>query len=165
VIACHGSKVEGTLLAVPEETGALDDAALARAHARHRMAIAKTLDRIPVDVTHLHGIDFHAYLPKQGPTLVTLHLPLDWYPAGALRPSRPDLWLHPVSQAQLARAPQGAVLEPPIPNGVDADLLGGTHARREFALVLGRICPEKGIHLAIDAAKMAGLPLLIGGKA
>ncbi|TIP77421.1 MAG: glycosyltransferase family 4 protein, partial [Mesorhizobium sp.] len=27
-----------------------------------------------------------------------------------------------------------------------------------------RICPEKGIHLALDATKQAGVPLVIGGK-
>ena len=37
------------------------------------------------------------------------------------------------------------------------------HARRGFALTLGRICPEKGQHLALDAAHAAGLPLLLGG--
>ncbi len=33
-----------------------------------------------------------------------------------------------------------------------------------FALLLSRICPEKGIHLAIEAAKRADMPLLIGGE-
>jgi glycosyltransferase involved in cell wall biosynthesis len=30
-------------------------------------------------------------------------------------------------------------------------------------LMLGRICPEKGFHLGIDAAKDAGLPVVLGG--
>ena len=29
--------------------------------------------------------------------------------------------------------------------------------------MLARICPEKGVHLAIDAAQLAGVPLLIAG--
>ena len=37
-------------------------------------------------------------------------------------------------------------------------------AKRNFALVLSRICPEKGIHIAIDAAKRAEIPLLIAGE-
>src|SRR5690606_8381990 len=34
-----------------------------------------------------------------------------------------------------------------------------------FALVLSRICPEKGIHLALDAAHLADMPLIVGGQA
>lgn len=163
VVACEGSKVAGTFVPVPAETGTLDDAAKLRAQARHRDAIAAARLRWPIDVVHLHGIDFAAYLPADGPTLATLHLPLDWYPAEVLRPVREDLWLHAVSASQQARAPAGARLHPPIPNGVDIEALAQRHARRDFALVLGRVCPEKGIHLGLDAAKQADLPLLIGG--
>jgi glycosyltransferase involved in cell wall biosynthesis len=164
VIAMEGSCVAGELLAVPAETGPLDETARRRAHARHREAIAKALDRYPIDVVHLHGIDFYAYQPDRAPTLVTLHLPLDWYPSEALHPNRPDLWLHAVSKSQQATAPAGTVLTDPIPNGVDVDALSQRHARRGFALLLSRICPEKGIHLAIDAAKAVDMPLLIGGE-
>lgn len=164
VLACEGSSAAGTLFAVPAETGALDEAARQRAHARHRKAITAARRRWPVDLVHLHGIDFDAYLPEYGPTLVTLHLPLDWYPPEALMPARDDLWMHAVSESQQARAPAGARLKPPIPNGVDIDALARRHAKRRFALVLGRICPEKGVHLALDAARLAELPLIVGGQ-
>jgi len=36
--------------------------------------------------------------------------------------------------------------------------------KRNFAIALGRICPEKGLHIALDAAKRAGTRLLLGGK-
>jgi glycosyltransferase involved in cell wall biosynthesis len=164
VIACEASRVAGRLIATPAETGILDEAAKHRAQARHREAIRLAMARYPIDVVHLHGIDFDAYLPPAGPTLVTLHLPLDWYPAEALLPGRDDLWLCPVSQSQLRRAPAGARLREPAPNGVDIAGLSGTAAKRSFALMLGRVCPEKGLELAIDAAKAADMPLLIGGQ-
>ena len=164
VLACEGSSVAGALFAVPAETGRLDDAARRRAHIRHRDAIAAARRRWSVDLVHLHGIDFDAYLPEDGPTLVTLHLPLDWYPPQALSPARSDLWLHAVSESQQASAPSGAILKPPIPNSVDIDALVRRHARRDFALVLGRICPEKGVHLALDAARLAEMPLIVGGQ-
>ncbi|WP_394889275.1 glycosyltransferase [Mesorhizobium sp. AaZ16] len=104
VLACEGSSVAGTLFAAPAESGMLDEAAKQRAHARHRDAITAVRRRWPVDLVHLHGIDFDAYLPQDGPTLVTLHLPLDWYPPGALEPARDDLWMHAVSASQQARA-------------------------------------------------------------
>lgn len=164
VVACEGSRVAGALFPVPAESGTLDDAAKLRAQARHRDAIAAARRRWPVDVVHLHGIDFAAYLPADGPTLATLHLPLDWYEPQALSPTRDDLWLHAVSASQQKCAPAKARLHPPILNGVDIDTLARRHARRSFALVLGRVCPEKGIHLALEAAKRADLPLLIGGQ-
>lgn len=164
VVACKGSSAAGTLVETPAETGALDETAKSRAQRAHRAAIAAARARWPVDVVHLHGIDFDAYLPDDGPTLVTLHLPLAWYPQDVLRPAREDLWLHAVSDAQQNTAPAGSRLIPPIPNGVDVDALNDARSRRNFALVLSRICPEKGIHLAIDAAKRAGVPLAIGGQ-
>src|SRR5262249_17535505 len=33
-----------------------------------------------------------------------------------------------------------------------------------YLLHIGRYCPEKGTHLAIDAARMAGLPLVLAGR-
>lgn len=164
VIACEGSRVASQLLATPAETGVLDEAAKARAQGRHREAIAAALRRFPIDLVHLHGIDFAAYMPEGVPVLVSLHLPLDWYPPAILRPQRDDLWLVPVSAAQAATAPPGARLRPPIPNGVDPALFAAPHARRRFALLLSRVAPEKGVHLALDAAHRAGLPLLIGGQ-
>jgi glycosyltransferase involved in cell wall biosynthesis len=165
VIACAGSSTHGQLVEVPRETGPLDDAARARAWARHRAAVAGVLERWPVDLVHLHGIDFHAYLPPPGvPALATLHLPPDWYPSEALVPQRPDTWLHCVSQAQAKVCTLSPNLLPPITNGVPVAELTARHAKRNFALMLGRVCPEKGIHLAIEAAKQARVPLLIAGE-
>jgi glycosyltransferase involved in cell wall biosynthesis len=164
VIAAEGSTTAGTLLPVPAETGVLDEAARRRAEAHHCGAIARAIAEWPIDVIHLHGLDFQTYLPWAMPTLVTLHLPLDWYPAEALQPDREDLWLVPVSRSQAKSAPAGAILRPPIGNGVDAGNLHRPLRRRAFALLLSRICPEKGIHLALDAAHRAGVPLLIGGR-
>lgn len=164
VVAAEGSQAAGTLLPVIAENGMLDDACKSRAQLRHREAIAAARRRWPVDVVHLHGIDFNAYLPGNGPTLVTLHLPLGWYSPEVLRPDRDDLWLHAVSRSQHDSAPVGAELRPPIPNGVDTAALSRRCAKRGFALMLGRICPEKGVHLALDAAHLAQVPLVVGGQ-
>lgn len=164
VIACEGSRTAGTLFAVPLEDGVLDDAAKQRAQARQREAIAIARRRWPIDVVHLHGLDFHGYLPGDGPTLATLHLPLGWYPPEALHPARDDLWLHAVSEAQARTAPAHARLHRTITNGVDIERLEGTFSKRSFALMLARICPEKGVDIALRAARLADLPLIVGGQ-
>lgn len=166
VIAPEGSGVAGTLLPVPAHRGPLDDAVKARAQEHHARAIADALRRFAVDVVHLHGIDFYAYLPPPGvPVLATLHVPLDWYPAGTFPVTRPDTWLHCVSGRQHATFPPAPNLLPPIENGVPVEALAAhPHAKRDFALMLSRLCPEKGIHLGIRAAKRAGVPLLIAGE-
>ncbi len=165
VVACEGSAVAGTLVATPRPEGALTDAVKREAQRRHRQAIRRALAAWPVDVVHLHGLDFPAYLPPPGPpALVTLHLPPAWYPPEAFRPARPLTYLQPVSASQRRACPPCAALLPEIENGVRVEGRPARHARRRFALALGRVCPEKGFHLALDAAARAGVPLLIGGQ-
>ena len=165
VIACEGSAVAGTLLPIPRGCGPLDGAARDVAHAHVRRHLATTQS----DIVHLHGIDFSAYLPPfGGPALATLHLPPAWYDHAALNPARPRTWLHCVSAAQhraLECVPHTATVLPPIENGVDVAALGAVrHGRRGYAITLGRICPEKGQHTALQAARRAGVGLLIGGE-
>jgi glycosyltransferase involved in cell wall biosynthesis len=118
-----------------------------------------------IDLVHMHGIDFHHYLPPPGmPVLVTLHLPPDWYPPEVFRLQRPDTWLHAVSASQHRACPPCHNLLPPVENGVPVDRLPLPLTRRRFALVLGRICPEKNQHAALEAGSRAGLPVLLGGQ-
>jgi glycosyltransferase involved in cell wall biosynthesis len=165
VVACEGSQTAGALIGVPYPAGRIDDAVRAATYARVGDAIRAALRRFPIDVIHMHGIDFHAYLPPPGMTvLVTVHLPPSWYPPEALAPRRPDTWLHGVSASQQSAFPPGTPLLPAIDNGVPTDRLPARHAKRGYALCLGRICPEKGFHLALEAARHAGRPLLLAGS-
>jgi hypothetical protein len=162
VVAPLGSQVAGELLPVPPVPAMIGEDDLNAARAAVRARIAEAVARGGVDVIHLHGIDFPHYLPEEGPpVLVTLHLPLDWYPAEALRPERPDVALHPVSAAQAATAPPGARLGEPIENGVELPFPG--ERKRSFAFALGRICPEKGFDDALDAARLARVPFQMAG--
>jgi glycosyltransferase involved in cell wall biosynthesis len=161
VVAQQGSRVAGDLVEVPAVAGDVGEAARRRTHTAVRDAVAEALVRERPDVVHLHGIDFWAYLPAGAPAMVSLHLPLDWYPPSALA-ARPGVWLTPVSRAQLRRAPAGLQFAEPIENGVDVEAF--LPARKAgFCLALGRICPEKGFHMALAAARTAGVPLLLAG--
>ncbi len=163
VIAQQGSRCAGTLLPIPAHEGPIDELALARAHAATRQTIADVLRSVHVDVVHLHGVDFDRYAPLSGvPLLATLHLPPEWYPAEAF--ALPGIHLVCVSASQRRRCPPGAPLLPEVENGVDLARFAPARTRRGFALALGRICPEKGFHFALRAARSAGLPLLLAGR-
>jgi glycosyltransferase involved in cell wall biosynthesis len=165
VIACEGSRTEGTLIATPLASGTLDDNVRARAQERHRRAILAAMEHWQFDLIHMHSLDFHTYLPPPGPpVLATLHLPPDWYPPQIFQPARPDTWLQCVSATQQSHCPASHALVPYIANGIPLEQLR-THVRkREYAVALGRICPEKGFHLALDAAVEAGRPAVIAGE-
>jgi glycosyltransferase involved in cell wall biosynthesis len=164
VIAHEASRVAGTLVPVPA-AGEVSDDTWPRVHATVRIAMAHALARWPVDVVHMHGLDFHAYLPAADvPTLATLHLPPAWYPARELKPRRPDTWLNPVSAAQARDCPRLPALLDPVPNGIDLARMASRARKRGWAMALGRICPEKGFHHALDAARLADVPLLLAGE-
>lgn len=165
VIARQGSSVSGTLVATPAHEGEYDEETKGIAQTQHREAIIEVLDRWSVDVVHLHGLDFIHYLPPPGvPVLVTLHLPLSWYPEEVFRLDRPDTYVHCVSRSQREACLNGIRLLPEIENGVDVDALAVRHAKRGFVLSLGRICREKGFHVALDAARRANVPMVLAGE-
>jgi glycosyltransferase involved in cell wall biosynthesis len=119
----------------------------------------------PVDIVHCHGIDFAAHLPpSEVPTLVTLHLAAEFYDPEALRPNGRPIWFNCVSEAQRRGFPAGMRMLPVVENGIPVDAFADEEPAAEFALALGRICPEKGFHLAIEAAGLARMPLLLGGE-
>jgi glycosyltransferase involved in cell wall biosynthesis len=162
VIALEGSRVAGDLIALPPTRGLISDSARAEVWARCRAAIGQVLTRRTIDLIHCHGIDYHHYLPGPGtPLLATLHLPGDWYAPEALSPRRPDTWLQGVGPLQ---GIVGRHVVPAIENGVPIERLSARHRKRRFALVLARVCAEKGVHLAIEAAKQADIALLIAGQ-
>lgn len=164
VIAPLGSQVAGHLVPVRIDDEVLDGAAVGRAHAAVIAETARVIARERIDVVHMHGIDFDRYLPAPGPpVLATLHLPPKWYAREALRPARPDTHLCCVSEVQRAAAPSWAAPAYVIPNGVPIDALRFRSRKARFCLVLARICPEKGIHEALDAADEAGVPLVVAG--
>ena len=164
VIAAEGSRPAGTHLPVPQPAGEIDPRSRAFVYGEVRRLIAEALAQHRPHVVHFHGVDFQEYLPKAAvPAMVTLHLPLSWYDPAAFEDYGNRAWLIPVSWDQVRRGPANLQLADPIENGVDLEAFGMARKRR-FALLLSRICPEKGIHLALDAAKQAGMPLIIAGS-
>jgi glycosyltransferase involved in cell wall biosynthesis len=166
VIACRGSACAGALAATPWDDTTLDESSRAERYEHLRRHVERVAREAGAHVVHLHGLDFARYLPASDvPVLATLHLPLSFYPLQALAPSRARTWLNGVSESQMAAAPAGVPHWPVVANGVRVDRfrpLPG--ARRRYAIAVGRICPEKGIDLALDAARSARTPMLVLGR-
>ncbi|CAL8972508.1 D-inositol 3-phosphate glycosyltransferase [Rhodoplanes serenus] len=167
VIAAAGSQVAGELMALPPIGGLLDDDAVARGRRAAADQITAVLRSRRIDLVHLHGVDFDHYRPagppNNPPVVATLHLPLAWYAEAALMP-RPGTHLVCVSASQRATRPDLAGRLAVIENGVAVDRFAPGRRRCGYALMLARICPEKGVHLALDAARRADMPLLIAGE-
>lgn len=165
VVATEDSRVTGKLLPVAATKSVTDDVqSTVWRQCRERMTEA--LLSYPVDVIHFHGIDFHRYLPPgPWPKLVTLHLPPDWYPAEAFQSAAEEnVFFHCVSHSQQQRCSSRVAMLPPIPNGVEVPDELPDELKSDFVLALGRICPEKGFHLALDAAKHAQVKMLLAGS-
>ena len=165
VIAAEGSKVHGTLIPAPRNKGILDNAVRDWGRRVHRQLIKETLAKYQVDLVHMHSLDFHCYLPPERvPVLATLHLPPTWYPDSIFKLNRKGFHMNCVSRSQNQTCPWSRNLLPPVSNGVDLERLGGNLRKRNFALAMGRICPEKGYHFALDAAREAGIDMLLAGE-
>ena len=170
VVAAEGSVVAGQLVPTPLTAGVIDERVRERVVAAHQHGIDHACAAAAVKLVHLHGIDFHLYrIPEHIPVLVTLHLPPSWYPESIWElPAR--FHLQCVSASQLRACP-AAVRDRLllVENGVDlnlnADEAGKGEAFDDVCLMLSRICPEKNLHVGLDAARRAGVPALLCGEA
>lgn len=176
VVAHPGSLVAGELIGVNVPDDLLTRDIRAEVECGMQAAINAVTGSGSVDLVHMHGIDFHRYVvPTEIPVLVTLHLPPVWYP--------PEIWdlperytLQCVSDSQKAACPgyvqerlvvveNGVPLYPPQQHTDAANLCFDQGApSADFALLLSRICPEKNLHMAMDAARQAGMPVVLAGK-
>jgi glycosyltransferase involved in cell wall biosynthesis len=149
--------VAGELVETAVFPGEITDRERAQAQREHAMVLERVLSRYEIDIVHFHGLDFHAYVPRtSAPMLATLHLPLSWYPE-AIR-NQSSVHLNCVSHSQ----GDGTGL-PVVENGIDVLRYRPVVRKSEYALWLGRICPEKGVHLALEAAHKADIPLVVAG--
>jgi glycosyltransferase involved in cell wall biosynthesis len=156
VIGASGSEISGQLIATAASNGLITDAVRADAHRQHRIAIETAIKEHDVDLIHFHGLDFDHHVPKTSlPMLVTLHLPLAWYSPAAL--ARRDVLPICVSRSQAADTGF-----PVVSNGIDLARFN-TAKKSDFLLWMGRICPEKGTHIALQVAHALSMPLVVAG--
>lgn len=126
-----------------------------------RLGATDLFDVVHLNCLHYLPVAMADLLPR--PPLLTLHTPPTPWLESALHGGRN---IRPVavsrSTADSWRPMLGDI--PVIGNGVDLERWvpgpGGQHA-----VWSGRLVPEKGAHFAIDAAALAGVPLVLAGPA
>jgi glycosyltransferase involved in cell wall biosynthesis len=164
VLACEGSRTVGKLFPIPWlGEGLYDPDSILWWRKQRQADLNRILAAHKVDLIHMHGLDFHQYnLPHDIPVLVTLHLPVSWYPREIWTKYSSNIQFQCVSETQRLSCPPGLEKIPVILNGVA--LPASIEKKADFAVVLGRICPEKNQHAALQAGSLAGIRVLLGGQ-
>ncbi len=98
------------------------------------------------------------------PVLATLHLPRSFYPNGLFESIAPNVFFNCVSESQAESFGDLPNLLGVIQNGIATDRFPLSLRKQDFLLCLGRICEEKGTHIALDVAERVGLPIVIAGQ-
>jgi glycosyltransferase involved in cell wall biosynthesis len=160
MLAAEGSRVAGELIALSPPPALLDIRTRRNQHATYLEQLLGILRGSQVDVVHFHGVDFAQYMPALAATyLATIHLPPSWYPSNTF-----ELPVHFVWVSRDQQASSGLAKGDLIPNGIRLDQLHPEESHDDYVLALGRICPEKGFHLAMDAASACRRRLLLAGE-
>lgn len=168
VAACEDSRVAGKLLVTGRECSEPDR--FEARNAEHAAAIVEHILR-----THRDGEGYDLIHDKSGhfwvhasalpvPVLATLHLPRHFYREDLVRCCTPRLFFNCVSQSQLRTFSDLPNMMGAIENGVEVERFPFESHKRDYLLWIGRICEEKGTHVAIDVAQGAGVPLVLAGQ-
>jgi len=129
----------------------------------HAARSAGLLQYLDVDVVHDHSTagPLQAGL-RSVPTVVTAHGPMTGESGQYYLSVHGTVHLVAISAAQQARAPalEWAGL---VHTAVQTDDYPYVARKQDHVLYLGRLSAEKGAHLAIEAARAAGCPIVLAG--
>jgi glycosyltransferase involved in cell wall biosynthesis len=155
------ARFRATFDRTPAGLGELRGGTIELIHASRADRIIRELD---LDIVHDHSqagpLTAAGRLP---PTVVTAHGPASGRLGEYYRSLGDGVRFVAISNAQRASAPEVPWIET-VHNGIDVDAYPFRDRKDDFLLFLGRVHPEKGVHLAIETARAVGLPLVIAGK-
>jgi len=168
VAASAGSRVSGQLFSTGDPCVQTDD--FERRNHEHQERIIEFI-RVraqkgrPFDLVHDQSGSFWPRAAEiDVPVLATLHLPRHFYPTRYFHYVPANVSFNCVSQSQ---AGEFSDLKPGpaiIPNGISLEQFHATAGQRAGLLWLGRICEEKGAHLALEIAARTGLNMTLAGQ-
>jgi glycosyltransferase involved in cell wall biosynthesis len=158
----HGTRAQRFLSSY--ETGPADRLGEPLPEVVHAAKVARMLDGLDVDVVHDHTLTGPLLARgRRTPTVVTVHGPTSDEPGEYYRALGDTVRFVAISDAQRATAP-GLPWAATVHNAIRTNTFPFRRDKEEFALFLGRYSPDKAPHLAIDAARAAGLPIVLAGK-
>jgi glycosyltransferase involved in cell wall biosynthesis len=159
---CEGSQICGEFCPTGCAPRALD--MFEQRRDEHHDAILRTLRFRDFDLLHDKSGHFWKFACElDSPLLVTLHLPRNFYSEELFRDLPANVFFNCVSDSQARSFMDIPRMVGVVRNGVAIERLQFTNEKQDYLVWLGRICPEKGTHLAIEAAQRSGTPLVIAG--
>ncbi|MDI9835044.1 MULTISPECIES: glycosyltransferase family 4 protein [unclassified Streptomyces] len=129
----------------------------------HAARAARALRSLDSDVIHDHSTVGPLQAgQRQAPTVVTAHGPVTGETGRYYEALSDTVHMVAISHAQQAQTPD-IVWSGQVHNALRTAQYPYRDRKGDDVLFLGRIAADKGVHLAIDAARDAGLPLTIAG--
>ncbi len=130
----------------------------------HAAAAARAIVELDPDVVHDHTLAGPLQARgRDAPTVVTMHGPVAGEPGEYYRQLGTSIDLVAISTAQRLAATDLPWVGT-VHNALDVASFPFREDKDEVVLFLGRLHPDKAVHLAIDAARDAGLPIMVAGK-
>ncbi len=168
VAASEGSQVAGELFPTGNPCSEPDD--YERRNREHQDRVLafvhqRSQEGRPFDLVHDKSGSFWPRAAEvQWPVLATLHLPRHFYPKHYFERIPANVSFNCVSQSQAQSFSDLPRMLGVVPNGILLDRFTPNYGKRHGLLWLGRICEEKGTHVALDIAAQAGMPITIAGQ-
>jgi glycosyltransferase involved in cell wall biosynthesis len=137
----------------------------------HTVLVRRAVENLaadgPVDVVHDHTLggplNAPAYAALGAVTVATMHGPVSEDLCRYYRALGSEVHLVAISDRQRQLAPD-LNWAGRVHNAVRVADWPFVREKAGYALFLGRFCPDKGPHLALEAAHAAGVPLVLAGK-
>ena len=130
----------------------------------HAARVARILDELDVDVIHDHSMAGPLVAARQDvPTIVTVHGPVAEELGEYYRQLGTTVSLVAISDRQRRTAPDLNWLAT-VHNALRIDGFPFQAEKEDWAFFLGRCVQDKGMHVAIDAARAAGRRIVLAAK-
>ncbi|HWG48726.1 MAG TPA: glycosyltransferase [Candidatus Acidoferrales bacterium] len=168
VAASAGSRVSGELFNTGEPCTRSDD--FDRRNREHQERTIEFVEQRrregrAFDLIHdMSGSFWPRAAEVQAPVLATLHLPRHFYPAASFEDVPANVSFNCVSESQARTFSDLQRIIKAVPNGIALDRFRPNYGERQGLMWVGRICEEKGPHLALDIAARSGLPITLVGQ-
>jgi glycosyltransferase involved in cell wall biosynthesis len=130
----------------------------------HAACVERHLSQLDVNVIHDHSLAGPLTADsRRPPTVVTAHGPVVGEIGTYYRNLSRDIHLVAISDAQRRLCPE-LNWAGMVHNALNVAQYTFRPDKGDHVLFLGRFSPDKGAHLAIDAARAAGRPIILAGK-